>query len=376
MHNGCVLNGGVGSGKTITSLMYYWHNERPRDIYVITTAKKRDDLDWQKDAAKLGIGRSEDATTAGTITVDSWNNIGRYSDVRDGFFIFDEQRLVGSGAWVKAFLRIAKANRWILLSATPGDTWMDYCPVFIANGFYKNRTDFIRSHVVYNNFSKFPKIDRYIDTGILQKHRTAVLVLMPYRRSTTRHINTTPVAFDAASFGRVKDERWHIFEDRPIKDVGELFIVMRKLVNSSPARLEKVLELHQKHPKLIVFYNHNHELESLRTLAERCEGTAVAEWNGHKHQDIPKTEKWIYLVQYTAGAEGWNCIETDAMIFYSLNYSYKIWEQALGRIDRLNTPFKDLYYYVFRSNSFIDGAIWKSLMGKKNFNEKDLGLEW
>jgi hypothetical protein len=387
IHNGSVLKGGVGVGKSRVALAYFFNKEamgsipingqgtlkelrEPKDIYIITTAKKRDELDWEHEAAKFRLSTLRAASFCGVkLTVDSWNNIPNYVEIKDAFFIFDEQRLVGSGAWVKAFIKIAKANRWIMLSATPGDTWMDYIPLFVANGFYKNRTEFLRTHVVFNNFSKFPKVDHYVEVGRLNKLRHQVLVEMPYERQTVRHVKNVIVEYDVEKFNRAVKDRWNMFEERPIKDVGELFIVMRKIANSDLSRLGAIMQLIEKHPRLIVFYNFNYELELLRTLGNTLE-IKTAEWNGHKHEDLPKEDRYFYLVQYTAGAEGWNCVSTDAMVFYSLNYSYKINEQAKGRIDRLNTLYTDLYYYILRSNSPIDNAIVKSLAGKKNFNEK------
>lgn len=368
MKNGCVLTGGVGTGKSLTALAYYMQREAPKDIYIITTAKKRDSLEWQGDAAKFGLGKAKNATLEGVLHVDSWNNIRKYIEVKDAFFIFDEQRLVGSGVWVKSFQKIAKANRWVLLSATPGDTWMDYIPVFVANGFYKNRTEFIRRHVVYSNFSKFPKIDHYVEQGVLQRLRKRVLVEMPYARHTKRHIKLVETEYDVEKFAKVSKKRWHVFEERPIRDVAELFSVMRKLVNSDESRLRMVKSLWNKHPRLIIFYNFNYELDQLRDLCKQLD-LPYAEWNGHKHQEIPDTKEWIYLVQYTSGAEGWNCVSTDAMIFYSLNYSYRLFEQACGRIDRLNTPYTDLHYYILKSKSLIDNLIWKAVGHKEDFNE-------
>jgi len=366
LSNGKILWGGVGSGKSITAATYYWRKEAPRDVYVITTAKKRDDLDWEAEFVKYGVGTVPGATTAGVLKVDSWNNIQKYVNVHGAFFIFDEQRLVGSGVWTKAFLKIAKRNHWILLSATPGDTWLDYIPVFVANGFYENRTQFKREHVVYSPYSKFPKVERYEGTGKLVRLRNNLLVHMPYLRQTTRHGHTIDVGYNEALFKKVAEDRWHVFEDRPLRDAGELFHVMRKVVNSDPSRLAAVQQLMGRHPKLIVFYNFDFELEALRTLSAF---TTVAEWNGHKHQAIPKTKDWVYLVQYVAGAEGWNCVETNATAFYSLPYSYKNFEQAHGRIDRLNTPFSNLHYYSLMTNSLIDRAIGKALKNKENFNE-------
>lgn len=386
LKNGCVLKGGVGTGKSRVALAYYvfkvcegsfrfngvseWKPmKKPKDLYIITTAKKRDNLEWEGELAKIGYTKHNNQLDGVNILIDSWNNIGNYVTIDDSFFIFDEQRLVGSGAWVKAFLKIAKQNQWIMLSATPGDNWMDYIPVFIANGFYKNRTEFVRTHVVFNNHTRYPKVDHYVERGKLDRHRRRVLVEMPYQRHTIRHTKYVKVDFDKVLFERVVKDRWNIYEQRPIKDISELFAVMRKLVNTDPSRLTSITTLLNSHPRLIIFYNFNYELEILRKLSSEL-NIVVAEWNGHKHEEIPEGTSWIYLVQYTAGAEGWNCVSTDAMIFYSLNYSYRISEQGKGRIDRMNTPYTDLYYYVFRSASAIDNAIMKALNTKKNFNEK------
>ena len=372
LSNGKILWGGVGTGKSLTAVTYYMEKEAPRDLYIITTAKKRDSLDWEKEAASYGIGKAKDATVAGVLVVDSWNNVKKYQNVTGAFFIFDEQRLVGSGSWTKAFIKIAKRNHWILLSATPGDTWLDYIPVFVANGFYANRTEFKREHVVYNTYSKFPKVDRFISVGRLVKHRSSILVEMPYVRETLREIKDIDVAFDKDAYEKVWVKRWHIYEERPIRDVAEMFIVARKVVNSDPSRLDAVRTLLETHPRVVVFYNFDYELESLRNLATVV---PTAEWNGHKHQPIPETERWVYLVQYTAGSEGWNCTLTDTMVFYSLTYSYKAYHQAQGRIDRLNTKYRRLFYFNLVSRSSIDTAVRRSLREKRDFNEKAFALE-
>lgn len=369
LSNGKILWGGVGSGKSRAAVAYYREKEAPRDVYVITTAKKRDSLDWEKEFIRYGIYKSRDATLEGVLTVDSWNNIAKYKNVRNAFFIFDEQRLVGSGAWAKAFIHIAKPqnkNTWIMLSATPGDTWLDYIPVFIANGFYKNRSEFKEQHVVYATYTKFPKVERYLGTTKLNRLRNSLLVHMPYDRHTTRHTYDVHVEYDKDLLDKVLKDRWNVFEDRPINSVSEFFYTMRRVVYSHSSRLDAVRAAMKKHPKLIVFYNFDYELEALRTLSSEV---MVAEWNGKKHEPIPDSDSWVYIVQYVAGAEGWNCIETDATLFYSLTYSYKNWHQAHGRIDRLNTPFSDLHYYVLLAKSGIDPAVMSSLKAKKSFNE-------
>jgi hypothetical protein len=354
MRNGCILKGGVGTGKTLTALSYYNDNETVERLIVITTAKKRDTGDWQAEARLLALFPE----------VDSWNNLGEYEDVEGAFFIFDEQRVVGSGVWVQAFLKITKKNQWVLLSATPGDTWLDYIPIFISNGFYKTRTEFLREHVVFSRFAKYPKVERYVGTDRLVRHLQSILIEMPFEKHTVRHVIDVFAEYNRELYQTVWMRRWHFVEDRPIRHVSELFALMRKVVNSDPSRLLAIRDLMIKHPRMIIFYNFDYELEILRQL-----DTHIAEWNGHKHELVPTQLEWVYLVQYAAGAEGWNCIDTNAMVFYSLTYSYRAFEQAKGRTDRLNTPYTDLMYYVLRSPASIDTAIWKSLTEKRNFNQ-------
>lgn len=364
MFNGCILRGGVGTGKSRVAIAYYLKNEAPKDVYVVTTAKKRDELDWLGEAAHIGLGTTREGSVLGVLTVDSWNNIGKYTEVEDAFFVFDEQRLVGSGAWVHAFLKIVKQNRWILLSATPGDNWLDFIPVFIANGFYKNRTEFKREHVIYSHYGRYPRVERYVGQKKLARLRDELIVEMPYERHTTRHVGEVLCDYDRDLMKMVVKKRWHVYENRPLRDAGEMWFVMRKIVYSDPARLNALMELVQEYSKVIVFYNFDYELEILKTL-----GGTIAEWNGHRHDPIPDSDEWLYLVQYTAGSEGWNCIETNVMVFYSLTYSYKLYHQAQGRIDRLNTPFSDLFYYNLISDSTNDKAVLRALKAKKSFNE-------
>lgn len=387
MKNGCILNGGVGSGKSLTSLSYYYlknsgdekflkggkyvpMSDPPKDLYIITTARKRDTLEWEGELAPFLLSVHDDKNIySNKVVIDSWNNIQKYKDVKNSFFIFDEQRVVGSGAWVKAFLKIAKFNEWILLSATPGDTWMDYIPVFLANGFYKNKTEFMREHVVYSRFCKFPKVDRYINTGRLLRFRREILIDMDFKRETVQHHEDIYVKYDVKMYKDVMKRRWDIWKDEPITNASGLCYALRKVVNTHQSRLDALLDIFSRHNKIIVFYNFDYELEILKDIYYGRD-VKVAEWNGHKHEPIPKSKKWIYLVQYTAGAEGWNCIETDTIVFFSQNYSYKIMHQSAGRIDRLNTPYKDLYFYHLKTHSGIDLAISRAIKSKKKFNEK------
>lgn len=377
MHNGCILCGGVGTGKSRTALYYY--RERvcadgaAPPLFIVTTARKRDTRDWEKECEPFDIHPA---------AVDSWNNVQKYADKEGGFFIFDEQRVVGKGVWVKSFIRIARKNQWILLSATPGDTWMDYIPVFIANGYYRNRTDFIMQHVIYSRVSRYPKVEGYLGLGKLIRERKEVVVNMEYTKQTVPHDETIWVGYDRDLVKLILSTRWNPYKDEPIQDAGGLCYVLRRAVNSDEGRIDILKGLMEAHPRAIVFYNFDYELELLRHYGDVA-NIEYAEWNGHRHEPIPKNTSWLYFVQYNAGGEGWNCIETDTTIFYAQNYSYRMMVQASGRIDRMNTPYRDLYYYHLFSDARIDKAIKSCLEKKKDFNEKtfakstlkELGLE-
>lgn len=389
IRNGCILDGTVGSGKSITALAYYYTSYggrvnigtyiqmfNPPDLYIITTARKRDTKEWEKELSRFYMSTDSKVNLyKNKVVVDSWNNIAKYKSVSNAFFIFDEQRVVGYGTWVKSFLQITKTNKWILLSATPGDTWSDYMPVFIANGFYRNKSDFIHNHVVYSPFiTKFPKIDRYVNEARLIKYRNQILVHMDFERKTVPHHEIVICEYDRYNYDYIVKNRWNIYQMKPIENANEYCLCLRRLVNSDISRQEAILDIIKKHPKTIIFYSYDYELEILRKLFKGV--YLCSEWNGHLHEKIMSGDKWVYLVQYTAGNEGWNCITCDTMIFYSQSYSYKVMKQACGRIDRLNTPYTDLYYYHLKSVSKIDKAINQALNKKKKFNERGFAPEF
>lgn len=382
MRSGSILRGGVGSGKSITALVYYLVKEckakidfdgleeprkmrDPKDLYIITTARKRDTLEWDKECAKFAL---PSPFWNVNVIIDSWNKIQEYVDVSDSFFIFDEQRASGSGEWVKAFLKITKKNNWILLSATPGDSWLDYIPVFIANGFYPNRTAFLREHAVYDRYAKYPKINRWINVQKLINYQDRILVNMNYEKKTMSRKQYFVCDYDRNAYKRLMRDRWDIFDDDPIKNISKLCSLLRRVSNTNPDRFRILGEILSRHQTAIIFYNFNYELEMLREYLDKL-NRPYSEWNGEKHEQILEGDKWCYLVQYNAGSEGWNCIKTNVIIFFSQNYSYRMMTQAAGRIDRLNTPFTTLWYYYIRSSSPIDSAIFRTLKNKETFNE-------
>ena len=378
LQNGNILCGGVGSGKSRTALAYYYISvckghmqingigeftemRNPLKLYIITTARKRDTHEWEEEMLPFMLK---------DYIVDSWNNIEKYKDITDSFFIFDEQRVVGYGKWSKTFIKIARKNKWILLSATPGDTWSDYIPVFIANGFYRNMTDFYKEHCVFSPYTNYPKIERYINEGELKKHAAEILVKMKYRKEAEQNHYYIQCDYNKQLYLTVFRDRWDPYENCPIEETGKLCYLLRKVCNSDISRITAVSKIISEKKKAIIFYNYTYEVEALRELFESLR-IPCAEWNGQKHEEVPIGETWGYFVQYNAGAEGWNCITTDTLIFFSQHYSYRLTVQAAGRIDRMNTPFKELYYYHLKSVAPIDVAISRALKSKKNFNERN-----
>jgi len=388
LQNGSILAGGVGSGKTLTSLAWYLTsvcnaasfkkggslakkkvNGSPM-LYVITTAKKRDSLEWEEEAARLGLSTDPECSfTGSSIVVDSWNNIGKYSDREHAVFFFDEQRASGSGRWVKEFLKIVKKNTWLLLSATPGDVWMDYLPVFMAHGFFRTRTEFMEDHVIFDRFAKYPKVKRYIGEAKLQRLRRSILVEMPVERHTTRERETVYCDYDRDLYKWVVKNRMDPWTEEPLRDAGGVCRILRKVVSDNDWRSEQAKRILSSNERVIVFYNYNYELDRILAVAESLR-LPTAQWNGHRHDAIPAEPRWVYICQYTSAAEGWNCTSTDTVLFWSLNYSWRVTEQCEGRIDRLNTPYSRLKYYFLESHSSIDEAVRRSLSSKKVFNER------
>ena len=388
LQNGSILAGGVGSGKTLTSLAWYLTSvcnaasfkkggslvkkkvKGSPTLYVITTAKKRDSLEWEGEAARLGLSTDPACSfTGSSIVVDSWNNIGKYSDREHAVFFFDEQRASGSGRWVKEFLKITRKNTWLLLSATPGDVWMDYLPVFMAHGFFRTRTEFMEDHVIFDRFAKYPKVKRYIGEAKLQRLRRSILVEMPVERHTTRERETVYCDYDRDLYKWVVKNRMDPWTEEPLRDAGGVCRILRKVVSDNDWRSAQAKRILSSNERVIVFYNYNYELDRILAVAESL-GLPTAQWNGHRHDAIPAESRWVYICQYTSAAEGWNCTSTDTVLFWSLNYSWRVTEQCEGRIDRLNTPYSRLRYYFLESHSSIDEAVRRSLSSKKVFNER------
>ena len=388
LQNGSILAGGVGSGKTLTSLAWYLTSvcnaasfekggslaknkvKGSPTLYVITTAKKRDSLEWEEEAARLGLSTDPACSfTGSSIVVDSWNNIGKYSDREHAVFFFDEQRASGSGRWVKEFLKITRKNTWLLLSATPGDVWMDYLPVFMAHGFFRTRTEFLEDHVIFDRFAKYPKVKRYIGEAKLQRLRRSILVEMPVERHTTRERESVYCDYDRDLYKWVVKNRMDPWTEEPLRDAGGVCRILRKVVSDNDWRSEQAKRILSSNERVIVFYNYNYELDRILAVAESL-GLPTAQWNGHRHDAIPAEPRWVYICQYTSAAEGWNCTSTDTVLFWSLNYSWRVTEQCEGRIDRLNTPYSRLKYYFLESHSSIDEAVRRSLSSKKVFNER------
>ena len=383
MFNGCVLNGTVGSGKSRVGLYYYFQRNggsidpeyipmspRPMDLYILTTAKKRNDLEWEGELAPflLSTDPKQNKFYGNKIVVDSWQNIKKYDGIENAFFIFDENKINGKGVWAKSFLTITKNNEWIILSASNGDRIEDYETLFIAEGFVKNRTEFREQFLVYSRYTNFPMVTGYRNERRFFRCRDKILIDMDFKRKTIPHHEDIFVEYDHKKYKDVVRTRWDIYKDEPIQQASGLCLVLRRVVNEDPSRENAILDILKDHPKAIIFYNFDTELEILLNISYQ-KGTEIAQYNGHKHEPIPKGNRWVYLVNYNA-CEAWNTIRTNCMIFYSQNYSYKVMLQASGRIDRLNTPYTDLYYYHLKSRSGIDLAISRALSQKKKFNER------
>lgn len=388
LRSGKVLAAGVGAGKSVMALYWYVSTQcrtrRSRnqvgelfrilkgspDLVVITTAKKRDSGEWSEEFARFALKEGVNHGMGGvTVTVDSWNNIGKYVDAdRNTVFIFDEQRAIGHGAWSKAFVRIARSHPWIMLSATPADDWKDWCPVMVADGFYRNRTDFFRRHAIYSRYTTYPKITSWYDTHQLEVVRDRILVTCEVPRQTERHDIELGTGYNKTAVKTMMKERVDPETGEPFMNASQLCYAIRKVVNCDPSRMDMARDVFEDHGRVIVFYSLRAELELIHMAAGMAGISEVGAYNGSTHDEVPTGNRWVYAVQYNAGAEGWNCTTCNTILFWDLPYSYRQLEQAKGRIDRLNTPYRNLFYYSMTSNAKIDLAIKRALRLKKDFN--------
>ena len=391
LSTGKVLAADTGAGKSIMSLAWYLSKECASDehslksgakawtlyhgspdLYIITTPKKRDSEEWESDLSKFNLVKGRNSKEMGEVNIfiDSWNNIKKYTEIKNSVFIFDEQRAVGSGTWAKSFVKIAKQNHWIMLSATPGDTWSDWCPLMIAKGYYPNRTAFFNKHAVYNPYVKYREIIRWDNTDELEYYRSKMLVTCRMEKKTTRHFEE--VIADCSNKYEVKrayKERTNPKTGEPFKSASELCAYTRNIINTDPTRSAVGLKIIQMYDRIIIFYTLTDELEGIKWACNKA-GRKMYFYNGEIHDQVPTGNNWAYIVQYTAGSEAWNCTTCNAMLFWDLTYSYKQFKQATGRIDRLNTPYSDLYYYAIRSYMPLDLAIRRALREKKDFNSR------
>lgn len=382
LQSGMILVANTGAGKSRTGIYWYFKEnggafinddyqpmKDPKDLYIITTANKRDTHDWDRELSLYLLSTDPEVNYYhNKVVVNSWQQIAKYKDISDAYFLFDEDHLTGSGAWVKTFLRIAQHNKWIILTATPGDKYEDYGPVFVANGYFRSIYEFKQKHLVYDYRPGWPRFVKCIGTTRLDRLKQRIIVRMNYEHDAEVHEKDILCEFDKELYKVVVKRRWDPYRNAPIENASQFCYCLRKITNLDESRIEACKQIVNEKNRVIIFYNHDPELELLKSVYWGKD-ISVAELNGHAHEAIPSTPKWVYLVNYAAGAEAWECTKTDTVIFYSLNYSYKTMVQAAGRIDRRNTPFSDLYYYRLKSRAPIDLAIEKCLKEKKTFNE-------
>ena len=366
LHSGSVLYGATGSGKSLTGLAYYMRCWSHLDLYIITTSKKRNAGEWEEEIAKLGCPPPK--------AIDSWNRLKNYRMVSDAFFLFDEHKVGGHGKWAQSMITIAKKNKWILLTATPGDVWDDYASIFIANEFVKNKTTWNEDFCIFDRISKYPKIIGYQREDVLKNMRDAVLVPMEYQSEKVPIPYVIPYKVDHEEEAYVLARRKSLRhpEMRAFRNTSAMFAYMRMNLPDKESKIQALADVLKKEPKAIIFYNFTPEKYEIENAARQV-NIPFFQYNGQIKDNVPDGDTWVYAVQYTAGAEAWNCITCRTVIFYSMNYSYKVMTQAKGRIDRCNSPFDELHYYYFISPDFeIDQEILNALTRKEKFNEEAL----
>ena len=109
----------------------------------------------------------------------------------------------------------------------------------------------IRSHVIFNRFVKYPKVEAYIDTWKLTENRQKILVHMHYEKKTKHVIKLMYASYDESLYKFVSEKRWNVYTDKPIKNISELCYVWRKIVNDDKSREDIIGRIIEEKRKVI-----------------------------------------------------------------------------------------------------------------------------
>lgn len=128
--------------------------------------------------------------------------------------------------------------------------------------------------------------------------------------------------------------------------------------------------LESTNDRLIVFYNFNNELDTLKHVCDAL-GRAYSIINGQVKDLYAYENKRdsVTLVQYQAGAMGLNLQKSCRICYFSPPLSSELFEQSKKRIHRLGQQNTCFYYYLTCKSS-IEEKIYKTLEMRCDYTNK------
>lgn len=374
----CIAGCGAGKG----SIALHWLKTTNKKKWLfITTASKRDSKDVENEMV-MWFGK--ESLSSYSLEVISWAALAKWTitnwnSLEDYAFVFDEVACAKAGVSSnrgRAFIQIAKqTDCWTGYTATPGDRWEDFQAYFVAAGYVKNKTAFMREFCQVQTFKGYPEIVGYYDEHILKAYwkrltvcpdTQAMLDELPAEQHKTYHFKPSP------TYKRFLKER--LDEDGNFIDTVMGYCHYCRRLCLTAEKLQWVSDyLSGLGTNAVFFYNYIAEGEELEKVAKKALPKGAKVWRiDGKHHDIPTADtigKYdIVLAQYASGSESLNLQFMNHMVFVSPNYSYTTSIQARGRIKRIGQK-QNMFFWYLVCDGTIETDVYACLRGKSDFAE-------
>lgn len=276
----------------------------------------------------------------------------------------------------KAMFEVSKrAGFFIGLTATPlPNGWISAANYFKVFGFTRNITEFKKRYCEIQTFKGFPEITGYYHEEELKSQWN--LISRPLRKEDAIDLPAivsvpvrvpTPPAYTEVT-------KSHMFGDKVLDNPSAYLHALRQsTLESKLPWLDQFVE--GVSSNIVIFYNYVSEREAvLAMLKKNHKERQVFRVDGEVH-GLPQRGDWdtlkrtITLAQYQSGSTGVEMTYADTIVFLSPTYSYTLYHQSVGRIERIGQEAKMTLYKVC-APATVERDIWLAIKRKTNFSEE------
>lgn len=373
-----IIAADTGTGKTMMAIHHYLKHNTGEPLLILAPPQKIKEGGWQREldfvASHYNIEIPYDIISYGVLSK-------RWKEYKDWFLVMDECHYVKNPTSQrgKAAINLTKqSTNFLLLSATPSSNgWGDTIAYMIMFGYYKNKTQFLKEHAVYNriDYGNGPVnvVSDYRDQEKLQKLYQSFSIKLAKEDC----LDLPPLVFEKVHFKPSKEyniiKKDRVLGEELFDNISKLQHGLRFYANQADKLKYTEMLLEGTEENVIIFYNYKQENEELKKIAKKLK-KKVFEVSGSK-TNLPDKEKWtslknsVTIVQYQAGAAGIELQYANIVIFHTPTYSYQDYEQALGRAYR-NGQTKKVTVYQYITKNTIETSIYQALAAKKDFTEE------